>query len=119
MNIWKTQYNFFMKQKVFKLCLEDYVSRNNHFLTEVALKIGFGIDKFMENLICSLLFLSALFQFEGILIFSLPLIVKKASPEKKIILSMMYPEVFWAYHCLYNKWSWKDCTAPSSSILKC
>ena len=108
-----------MKQKVLKLCLEDYVSRNNHFFAEVALKIGFGIGKFMESLICSLLFLSALFQFEGILIFNLALIVKKTSPEKKTIVSMMYPQVFWAYHYFYNKWSWKDCTAPSSSILKC
>ena len=89
------------------------------FFAEVALKIGFGIDKFMESLICSLLFLSALFQFEGILIFNLALIVKKTSPEKKTIVSMMYPQVFWAYHYFYNKWSWKDCTAPSSSILKC
>lgn len=89
------------------------------FFAEVALKIGFGIGKFMESLICSLLFLSALFQFEGILIFNLALIVKKTSPEKKTIVSMMYPQVFWAYHYFYNKWSWKDCTAPSSSILKC
>ena len=33
--------------------------------------------------------------------------------------AMMYLEVYWAYYYQYNNFSWEDCIAARSSMLKC